>query len=101
MSRRSSKQLNQLISNPSGEIKSLLDQLAKIEALNNTLQSKLNANFSTHCRVANYRKNILVVAVDSAAWANKLRFQIPELISEFRNDGYFGLANIEIIVSPR
>lgn len=101
MSRPSPHNLNKLISTPSGEIKSLLDQLAKIQTLNNTLQSKLNATLSKRCRVANLRKNTLVIAVDSAAWANKLRFQLPDLLTEFRNEGYFGLANIEIIVQPR
>ncbi|WP_196137171.1 DUF721 domain-containing protein [Aliikangiella sp. G2MR2-5] len=101
MSRYSPKNLNNLISEPSDQIKSLLDQLAKIQTLNNTLQSKLNATLSKHCRVVNIRKSTLVIAVDSAAWANKLRFQLPELIDHFRQSGYFGLANIEVIVQPR
>ncbi|TQV89839.1 DUF721 domain-containing protein [Aliikangiella coralliicola] len=101
MSRPSTPNLNKLISDPSGDVKSLLDQLAKIQTLNNTLQSKLNATLSKHCRVVNLRKNTLVIATDSAAWANKIRFQTPDLLSFFRESGYFGLASIEVIVQPR
>ena len=101
MSRPSPHNLNKLIGDPSGEIKSLMDQLAKIQTLNNTLQCKLNATLSKHCRVVNLRKSTMVIAVDSAAWANKLRFQVPDLLTHFRESGYFGLANIEVIVRPR
>jgi len=101
MSRPSLHNLNELVSEPSGDIKALLDQLAKIQMLNNTLQSKLNATLSKHCRIVNLRKNTLVIAVDSPVWANKLRFQLADLLSFFRGSGYLGLANIEVIVQPR
>lgn len=101
MSRPSTHNVNNLISEPDGEIKALLDKLSKIQTLNNTLHGKLNATLAKHCRVINLRKNVLVIAVDSPAWANKMRFQLPELLSYFRENGYFGLANIEVIVQPR
>ncbi|WP_444997579.1 DciA family protein [Aliikangiella sp. IMCC44359] len=101
MSRSSTHNINNLISDPKDEIKSLLDRLAKIQALNNTLEAKLNATLSKHCRVINLRKNTLVIAASSPAWANKLRFQLTDLLAYFRESGYFGLANIEVIVQPR
>jgi hypothetical protein len=100
MSRPSTHNINRLISDPNGEVKALLDQLAKIQTLNNTLHDKLNATLSKHCRVINLRKNTLVVAVSSPAWANKIRFQLPDLLTHFRENGYIGLANIEVIVQP-
>jgi len=101
MSRPSLHNPDTLISQPSGDVKVLLDQLAKIQTLNNTLQSNLNATLSKHCRVINLRKSTLVIAVDGPVWANKIRFELPELLSNFRNSGYLGLANIEVIVQPR
>ncbi len=101
MSRPSTHNVNQLISAPNGDVKGLLDQLAKIQALNNTLHDKLNATLSKHCRVINLRKSTLVIAVDTPAWANKLRFQLTDILSAFREKGFIGLANIEVIVQPR
>ncbi len=103
MRRKSSRtqQLEQLIETPSGDVKALLDRLAKIQALNDTLQHKLNATLLKHCRVVNLRKNTLVIAVDSSIWANKLRFLLDDLLAEFRDSGYYGLANIEMIIQPR
>ena len=100
MSRPSTRNVNHLISDPNGEVKALLDQLAKIHTLNNTLHSKLNATLSKHCRVINLRKNTLVIAVSSPSWANKIRFQLPDLLSHFRENGYLGLVSIEVIVQP-
>lgn len=100
-SKRPINELNSLISEPSGQIKSLLDQLSKINSLNRLLGHKLNVKLSQHCRVANLRNNTLVIAADSPAWSNKIRSQTPELLASFRQSGYFGLANIEIIVQPK
>ncbi len=101
MKRRPAHNLNSLVSDPTGDVKALLDQLEKIKSLNNTLQDKLNATLSKHCRVINLRKNTLVIATDSPVWANKMRFLQTDLLSYFRQSGYVGMANIEIIVQPR
>ncbi|MET1254046.1 DciA family protein [Aliikangiella maris] len=101
MNRKPTHQVDKLISTPSGEIKPLLDKLAKIKTLNNTLEHKLNATLKKHCRVVNIRQNTLVIAASSPAWANKLRFQVTDLLEYFRKNGYFGLANIEVIVQPK
>ncbi|MDH5433484.1 MAG: DciA family protein [Gammaproteobacteria bacterium] len=101
MNRPHFHQIDSLIAEPSGDIKSLLDRLDKIHILNNTLQCKLNATLSKHCRVVNVRQNILVIAADSAAWATKLRYQVTDLLSFFRQSGYVGLGNIEIIIKPK
>jgi len=99
-SKKASK-VNSLIDTPSGDVKALLDRLVKIQALNDTLQTKLSATILKHCRVVNLRKNTLVIAVDSPVWANKLRFQLTDLLADFREAGYYSLASIEVIVQPR
>jgi hypothetical protein len=100
MRRPSLYNLNSLISEPSGEVKSLLDQLSKINQLNQLVTGLLNKSLAKHCRVINLRQNILVIATDSPLWLNKIRFQLPDLIEEIRNQGYVGLVNIEVIVKP-
>ena len=92
--------VHNLIDQPQGDIKALMDQLTKIKTINNNLHQTINPILSQHCRVVNIRKSTLVIAVDSPAWANKLRFQLPDLISHFRQNGFIGLGNIELIVQP-
>ncbi len=92
--------INTLLNEPDGDIQSLMDQLNKIKILNNSLHQQINPLLSKHCRVVNIRKSTLVLAVDSPIWANKLRFQLPELLTYFRNNGFVSLANIDLIVQP-
>jgi len=77
-----------------------MDQLNKISTINNSLQQHINPMYSQHCKAVNLRKGTLVIAVDSPAWKNKLRFQLPELLSELRASGFLSLANIELVVNP-
>lgn len=101
MAAKRPKTINHLINKPQGDIKALMDQLTKIKTINNSLHQTINPLLSQHCRVVNIRKSTLVIAVDSPTWANKLRFQLPELISYFRQNGFIGLGSIELIVQPR
>jgi len=100
MSRKKPQTVNSLLNQPKGDIKALMDQLTKIRTINNSLHRQINPLLSQYCRVVNIRKSTLVLAVDSPVWANKLRFQLPELLSYFRSNGFISLANIDIIVQP-
>ena len=95
------KTINTLLSQPKGDIRNLLDQLNKIKAINNSLEQHINPIYSQHCKAVNLRKGTLVIAVDSPLWKNKLRFQLPDLLSALRASGFLGLANIELIVTPK
>jgi len=101
MSKKKPREINQLLSHPTGDVQVLMDQLEKIKAINTCLQKQISPPLSNHCRAVNIRKNALVLAVDSPVWANKLRFQLTELLTFFRNNGFIGLTNIEIIVQPK
>jgi len=100
MAKKKPQTINHLLNQPQGDIKALMDQLTKIKTINNSLHQSINPTLSQHCRVVNIRKSTLVLAVDSPIWANKLRFQIPELLSYFRQNGFISLANIDVIVQP-
>jgi hypothetical protein len=101
MTKKRAKTSSQLINSPEGDVKALMDQLTKITTLNNSLHQFINPTLSQHCRVVNIRKSTLVIAVDSSVWANKLRFQLPELLSELRQQGYLSLASIDLIIQPK
>ncbi len=95
------KTVNHLLTEPKGDVRALMDQLNKIRTINNSLQAHINPLLSQHCKAVNFRKGTLVLAVDSSVWLNKLRFQLPELLSELRSKGFVSLANIELIVRPQ
>jgi len=95
------KTVNHLLSEPKGDVRALLDQLNKIRTINNSLREHINPLLSQHCKAVNLRKGTLVLAVDSSIWLNKLRFQLPELLSELRAKGFASLANIELIIQPK
>lgn len=101
MSNKKPQTISHLLNNPKGEVQALLDQLSRIEAINQSLPKLLGSGLSQHCHVINLRKNILVLAVDSPAWANKLRFQLPTLLDQFREQGFINLVNIEMIIQPK
>jgi len=101
MSKKKPREINQLLTQPTGDIQALMDQLAKIKAINSILQKQISPPLSNHCRAVNIRKNALILSVDNPVWANKLRFQLPELLTFFRNNGFIGLVNIEVIVQPQ
>ncbi len=93
--------VDNLLNQPEGNVKALLDRLTKIQTIDKKLHEYLAPEMAKHCRVANIRKSTLVLAVDSPAWSHKLRFQLPDLLSYFRNTGFLNLANIDIIVQPK
>ncbi len=93
--------INHISDKANGSLKFLLDNLAKINQLDQIVKAKLNKKLAAHCRIVNYRDNRLIVAVDSASWATRLKFELPELLSSLRNDGFPGLKAIDLMVSER
>ena len=55
--------------------------LVKIDKL---VRQHLKPPLQDHCKVANYRENILYLHVDSPAWATRLRFSLPLLVSSLQ-----------------
>jgi hypothetical protein len=74
--------------------------------INHLVKNQLTPSLQPHCRVANYRENTLYLHADSPAWATRLRFFLPELISHLKHINEFkGLKDIQIhqakITTPR
>lgn len=43
------------------------------------IHRQLEPDLAHHCRVANLRRGVLVIQVDSPAWATRLRYRLPAL----------------------
>jgi hypothetical protein len=92
--------VNKILNDPNGDVQFLMHRLSTITALKEQLPQFLSEDIAKHCRVINLRSSTLVIAVNSSIWANKLRFKLPDLLSDFRTAGYSGLSKIEIVIQP-
>lgn len=79
----------------------LIIQVKGLEHLNSTLTQILDPSLIPHCRVGCYEKGILTLYASSAAFATKLRYQIPILLSNLRTfEEWAGLCSIQIRIQP-
>lgn len=61
---------------------------------------RLAPEIGRHCRVANLRAGMLVIQVDSPAWATRLRYQGPALVRQLRRRGHSEIQEVRIQVAP-
>lgn len=73
-----------------------------LHRLNRLLSSLLDDDSRLHCQVGNVRDGVLIIYVDSTAWASRLRYQSPALLKQLQQrKGLAALNQIEIKVLPR
>ena len=70
----------------SGHLKQLCTRAQALTKLNNYVQNLLPAPLKPHCQVANLHEGTLVMLVDSAVWANQLRFYQTTLLRAWQPD---------------
>ncbi|HHC73065.1 MAG TPA: DUF721 domain-containing protein [Thiotrichales bacterium] len=71
-----------------------------LERLSQRLEPLLPPTLQGHCRVANLRDETLVLAVDSPAWASRVRFLAPALVEELSRREGLRLSRCRILVMP-
>jgi hypothetical protein len=76
------KRINQ--TNYSGVLPYLLHHCQTLLYLNQLLPLTLSAPLQPHCYVANIRAQTLVIQVDSALWATRLRYEIPRCLKHWQ-----------------
>lgn len=79
---------------------SLQNRCAILSSLNALVYQHLPPLLCVRCRVANYRKGILVLEVASASWLTRLRYEQEGLISHLRKNQLIGLASIQYKINP-
>lgn len=55
-----------------------------LSRLNQELSTTLPAFLQPHCYVANFRAQTLVIHVNSAVWATRLRYEVPRLLKQWQ-----------------
>ncbi|MDR0218950.1 MAG: DciA family protein [Enterobacteriaceae bacterium] len=68
--------------------------------LNRAVLSLLPVPLRPWCRIANYRKQILVLEAGNASWKNRLYYEIPNLLSTLRSEILPSLSSIDIRINP-
>lgn len=90
-----------LLTGKSGNIHALYRHAQKLIDIQNTLKNMLPSPVNEHVSVANHVNNTLTIYTDSAAWAARLRFTIPDMLNSLnQNDKYTSVKTIRIKVQP-
>jgi hypothetical protein len=66
------------------QLSKLVSQSREVSRLNAILQDCLPATLVAHCQVANHQDQKLVLTASSSAYASKLRYLIPEIKQQFK-----------------
>lgn len=77
--------INDIFAGSSDKLSFLYFHAQTIIKLQNHLRAELPTPLGDHVTIANYNSNSLIIQTDSSAWAAKLRFKIPELLTILRN----------------
>ena len=94
------ERIDGLMNNPS--LHAILQKAKLISHLNMCLTRHIPTHLLTHCQVLNYQDSILIVGVDSAAWATKLRFEEQNLLKSLRTDANIpNILGIKYKINPR
>ena len=80
----------------------LLARAREAETLEGQVRSLLPPELAAHVTGAALREDTVVVLVDSAAWATRLRFLAPELVARLapRHDGAVTTLRVRIAPPP-
>ncbi len=93
----SSYLIGNLLAGESTSLRKLIEQAQAVSELNNTLVQVLDSDLIAHCRVGFYDKGVLTILVQSAAYATRLRYHVPTLLSKLRTyKDWGGLCSIQL-----
>lgn len=85
------------LSNPAYQrLKLALDQHAKLLS---AVREQIPAELANACYHAQIRNRVLLLHLETAAWASRLRYLAPKLLSALRRE-YPGLKSIQVRVRP-
>lgn len=86
---------------PEGHLKLLLEKANRLQSVSQSIGDYLPEDLRAHCKVGAIDNNVLTLYVDSAAWANRVRYQSSDLIPKLRENLYPSLVSIEVKVKPQ
>ena len=95
------KIINRLLHDRSkNSLAQILAHAKELDRLDHILASVLDANLTSHCQVAEYRHQCLILLCSTATFATRIRMISQQLLDSFREEGEFGIERIEIRIAP-
>lgn len=97
---KSSRSLDKLLEEAHGDLAILVTRTRQLMRWTALLRTKLDPELAPHCYLSELQESSLSIFVDSAAWATRLRFQIPQVIPALRtvNPVFSKLESIKVKV---
>ncbi|MBI5448397.1 MAG: DUF721 domain-containing protein [Gammaproteobacteria bacterium] len=93
------KTVKQVLARQSGQMGRLLEKVDELNALDRLVKSCLDPFLIPHCQVANLRSGCLVMMAESAAWATRLRYTFPDLLSRLRYEArLFNVTSLQCVI---
>ncbi len=90
-----------ILTQPDSQLGKLLERARQIAELDKLTKQYLNPSLAKHCQVCNLQNGRLVIMTNKAAYATRLKYEIPELLAKLRQlDGFQNLIGIDCKVSP-
>ncbi len=93
--------IGDVIHKPGSGLARLIERAASMADLTQAVISALPDPLGTHVVAVNHRADTLVVLVDSAAWATRLRYLEGEIRSRLARDQGIGIEKLVVRVAPR
>jgi len=66
---------------PQSILGTIQNKVLALQQISQVWKKEISADLSQHTRVANFRDRCLVIEIDNATWATRLRYLIPDLIN--------------------
>jgi len=97
---KSSRSLDKLFDEAHDDLAILITRTRQLRRWTGIFRAQLDADLAPHVYLGNMDESSLTVYVDSAAWATRLRFQVPQLLPLLRqtNPTFKKLVNIQVKV---
>ena len=81
-------------------LSSIYKEISQLKTLTDLVQQHLGQNEPVPCQVSRFSEGCLVLTVEDAVWAARLRYELPTLRDHLRKAGLHHLTSIRINLSP-
>lgn len=87
---------------PQSVLAYIQNKVTQLKKLNQIWQVEISADLAEHTRVANFREGYLIVECDSAVWATRLRYLLPDVTANLlKHPDLRDLTHIEWNIQPQ
>ena len=82
----SSRKVSAFLPTDDPHLQFILTKIKTLDTLNRRMTAYLDSSIQPYCQVANMDRNRLTIIAANGSIATQLRFQIPDLLNQFKQD---------------